>query len=343
MSIALDYTGRIDPAALKAAGVSDVFRYLSWMNYWGGVSHNYPNPKIIQKAEYDELLAAGIAVTLNWEYDAKDWLSGSDGGAAHALEACKQARALGYPAGATIIGSADFDMTRQQWDGAGHAYAVAFGAGIRAGGYTPGVYGPYDVLTWCANETGLSRFWQAGMSWAWSGQRNRNRWPGAHVRQMNHRTVGGRDTDWNEILIPDWGQHRLGGLSMASEQLLNGWAQPVTSSGEKDGRGVGIWVAEGWRYLWDGVGAYDKGSADPSGPPSGFYLDRLLKLIRDEQRGSHNALAGALAALAEQRTPTITLTRDELLGAVTAAVHAVLPAALEEALGGITLKVEQAA
>jgi hypothetical protein len=62
MAIALDYTQRIDPAALKAADVSDVCRYLSWLYQWGGVTHDHPNPKIIQQREYDELVRAGIGV-----------------------------------------------------------------------------------------------------------------------------------------------------------------------------------------------------------------------------------------------------------------------------------------
>lgn len=198
MGIALDYTARIDPAALKAAGVTDVLRYISLplaSTAW----------KRIGLAEYRELLAAGIRVTLNWEYDAQDWLGGASAGATHAAAAVAAARALGYPAGRVIVGSADFNMTRAQWDSSGHAYGHAFATAVRAGGYRPGVYGPWDVLTWVRDAGLMDAFWQAGMSTSWSAGRNANAWPGAHLRQRGHKTVAGQDCDWNEILIPDWG------------------------------------------------------------------------------------------------------------------------------------------
>jgi hypothetical protein len=201
MPIALDYTTRIAPAALTAAGVTICCRYLSWLHFWSGTTHTGINPKIIQKAEYDELTAAGLTVILNWEYDAQDWLSGSSGGVTHAVEAVQQARALGYPAGAPIVGSADFNMSRAQWDSAGKAYASAFVQTLTAAGYRAGVYGPWDVLAWCAAEVpGFSVFWQAGMSTSWSGGRNANPWPGAHLRQRAYLTVGGVQGDRNDIL-----------------------------------------------------------------------------------------------------------------------------------------------
>jgi hypothetical protein len=226
MSIALDYTQRVDPAALKAADVSDVCRYLSWLHRWGGKTHDHINPKIIQQAEYDELTRAGIGVTLNWEYDDHDWLGGASAGKDHAAEAVRQARALGYPAGRTIIGSADFDMTRSEWDSAGKAYALAWEAGIRAGGYRPGVYGPWDVLAWCDTETGIDVFWQAGMSTAWSHRRNAKAWPGAHLRQRCHKNVSGLDTDWNDILRPDWGQHGKSSMASIQEDDMAGGIPP---------------------------------------------------------------------------------------------------------------------
>jgi hypothetical protein len=201
VSIALDYTRRIDPAALKAAGVTICCRYLSWLHFWGGTTHTGINPKIIQKPEFDELTAAGIWVILNWEFDEYDWLGGAAAGTAHAAEAVNQARALGYPAGAPIVGSADFNMSRAQWDSAGKAYASAFVQTLTAAGYRAGVYGPWDVLAWCATEVpGFSVFWQAGMSTSWSSGRNANPWPGAHLRQRAHLTVGGVQGDRNDIL-----------------------------------------------------------------------------------------------------------------------------------------------
>lgn len=198
MSIVVDYTARIVPAALHAADVSGVCRYLSPLiedTAW----------KRITLGEYRELVGAGIDVTLNWEYDARDWLGGTARGGSHGSQAAAQARTLGYPAGKVIVGSADFDMSRTEWASAGEDYAAAFAAAVRAGGYRPGVYGPWDVLTWVRDAQLMDAFWQAGMSTAWSQGRNARAWPGAHLRQRGHKTVGGQDTDWNEILIPNWG------------------------------------------------------------------------------------------------------------------------------------------
>jgi len=188
MTFAVDYTREIAVNALKTSGVSQVFRYLSWL----------PNPKVIGELEYLALVNAGIGVVLNWEYDSHDWLSGATGGTSHGREAVRQARLLGYPTGSVIIGSADFDMTLSQWNSSGRSYATAFAKAITDGGYRPGVYGPWDVLTWC---TGLmAAFWQAGMSTAWSGGRNRNLHPSAGWRQVGHVTIAGQDCDRNEIL-----------------------------------------------------------------------------------------------------------------------------------------------
>lgn len=202
--IVVDYSaGRIAPNALKAAGVVGVCRYLSWL----------PNPKVITKAEYDELVSAGIRVTLNWEFRTLDWLGGSSSGSQHAAEAVNQAKALGYPKGQEIIGSADFDMSRNQWLLAGRAYAIAFANGIRAGGYRPGGYGPYNVLQWLKDENIVDAFWQAGMSHAWTN--NNQVWPGAHLFQHAHLTIAGTDTDYNDVLVtPLWGKATTKGKDM---------------------------------------------------------------------------------------------------------------------------------
>lgn len=186
MSIALDYTSRISPAALKAADVSLVFRYIAPQKW-----------KVITPSEYAELKANGIRVILNWESSADDWRDGDNGGSTDGRLAVAQARALGYPAGSVIVGSADYDATNKSQI---VAYARAFKAQVNAGGYQAGVYGPWDVLSWVQEVGGYTFYWQAGMSTSWSGGRNRNRHPSANVRQRGHKSVGGHDTDWNEII-----------------------------------------------------------------------------------------------------------------------------------------------
>lgn len=309
MSIALDYTSPIDPAALKAAGVVAVQRYLSWLYRWGGVTHTYVNPKIIQGPEYAALRRAGIEVTLNWEYDARDWLGGATAGSAHAAEAVRQAQALGYPAGCAIIGSADFDMTSAQWSDAGHAYAQAFAAGIRAGGYRPGAYGPYDVLTWVRDARLMDVFWQAGMSTSWSGGRNAQAWPGAHLRQRGYKTVAGQQTDWNDILIPEWGQAG-GDMALTTDEraLLDEAVNRLR------------WIDPRVRALMDMSPTY----ADPGNKlwPAGLVtavqaIAAKVDVSPDELQAIQQAAqAGAAAALTEQATALEKALTDALTAAL---------------------------
>jgi hypothetical protein len=58
----------------------------------------------------------------------------------------------------------------------------------------------------------------------------------------------------------------------------------VTSEGQANNRGAGVMLADLWRYLVDGKGAYAAGHADPNGGSNGWYVDDLLKLIRDASR-----------------------------------------------------------
>lgn len=223
MAIALDYTSRIDPASLKAAGVTVVCRYLSWLYRWGGQTHTTVNPKIIQADEYTELRKAGIEVVLNWEYDPRDWMGGTSAGMAHGAEAVRQAQLLGHSRGGVIVGSADFDMTDAQWSVAGQSYALAFADVVTRAGYRAGGYGPWDVLTYLvATVPAVTWYWQAGMSTAWSAGRNRNAWPGAHLRQRGTKTVGGVSGDWNDILL-SWED----GMSADVDDIIRRWSTGI--------------------------------------------------------------------------------------------------------------------
>jgi hypothetical protein len=183
-------------AALKAAGASGVSRYLSYVN-------SRTAPKIVTKAEYDALLAAGLAVVLNWEYDTHDFTNAGFDARLAANEALRQARALGYPDVCPIYFSVDFDATAGQWS----TIAARFRA-VNAvlGVARTGIYGPWDVLEWARRDGVAAWFWQAGMSTSWSAGRNRNLWPGAHLRQRRTATIGGADCDINDIIQADYGQ-----------------------------------------------------------------------------------------------------------------------------------------
>lgn len=296
MAIALDYTSRIDPAALQAAGVTVVCRYLSWLYRWGGQTHSTVNPKIIQGAEYRELVSAGLDVVLNWEYDPRDWLGGSPAAKLHAAEAVRQAQILGYPTGSVIVGSADFDMTRAQWDAAAAAYAASFEAGIRAAGYVPGVYGPYDVLTWCHDDTGVRFFWQAGMSTSWSQGRNRSVWPGAHLCQRGYKTVGGVAGDWNDILRP-W----EAGMAADVDDIIRRWSEGDPEKADGSELSPVAWRIrdEKWQASVDGELADLKAAVAALGS-GGVDVDALANDVATKIGAAIvKALAGLAAPTAE--------------------------------------------
>lgn len=208
MSIALDYSARIDPRSLKAAGVTQVCRYVA------PVSDRW---KVITLSEFRELEAAGIFVTLNWEHDSRDWLGGRAIGTSHGQMAVFQAKQLGYPLGRPIIGSCDFDITLNQWMNAGRDYAIAFAKAVSDGGYSPGVYGPWDVLSWCDRENIMHTFWQS-MSTAHSAHRNAQQYPRTQLWQKHTAAIGTVEVDVNDIIVPQWG---IGVGDMAKEDVLN--------------------------------------------------------------------------------------------------------------------------
>lgn len=170
-------------SSLKGLGYSFVSRYLSWL----------PNGKVITASERDQLLALGINIALNWEYDSTDQTNGAAGGTKDATEAVKQAKALGYPAGSTIYYSADFDVQLSQWNGPIKAYQQAAKAVTNAGGYRFGVYGGLNVIRWGFDSGILQDGWQ---TYAWSGGSWDSR---ATLRQVqNGITVLGADCDRDE-------------------------------------------------------------------------------------------------------------------------------------------------
>jgi hypothetical protein len=223
MAWVADYTDRIAPTALRAAGVVGVCRYVSRSSW-----------KVIGQAEYNELIRAGFGVVLNFEDEAAGWLGGASAGRADAEYAVSAARALGYPAGSPIPSSADFDMSATQWNSAARAYATAYRDRLRQLGYRPGVYGPWDVLGWC-KSVGYDWFWQAGMATAWSDGRNAHLWPGAYLWQRYPTTIAGASVDHNDILRRDWD-----GMALTAEEHnalinTNTWlANYLNKKGEPD-------------------------------------------------------------------------------------------------------------
>jgi hypothetical protein len=203
-------------AGLRAAGVTAVSRYIA-PQAW----------KRITPAEAARYGPAGMELVLNWEDAATNLASGTYGTAAAARSAVQQAQACGYPAGGIIYNSADWDVQAGQWATVA-ANLRTIRPIYRAAGYGLGLYAPWDALGWAQRDGLVDAYWQAGMSTSWSGGRNRNAWPGAHMRQRRETTIAGVACDLNDILNSAFGQ--MGGTDMDLNDIVPG-------SGLADGSG----------------------------------------------------------------------------------------------------------
>lgn len=177
----LDYSGfRPDPHELKKQGVTGVLRYLS-----------EPVPatswKRISISEKNAILAAGLDLILNFEWYEGRMLEGRSAGLHDGATALHQARALGYPKGATIYFSHD---TSARNDGAVVAYLRAAQEAL-GGEYHADIYSGYDVVE-MAKKHGVARYgWQ---TLAWSG----GRMGSAHIYQNGNTWYSG-NADENVI------------------------------------------------------------------------------------------------------------------------------------------------
>lgn len=178
--LGFDYTERIPPTALKAAGCQVVFRYVTQPGW----------PKSLTLAEANELLDAGIAIVLNYETTADMMLAGYSGGVAAAQYARSYARALMAPATSRIYYSADFDVQPNQ---VSTVLDFLSGASAADGKGEVGDYGGLRMVL-AAGAAGYPE-WQTV---AWSG----GQWARNAVAQQTgeQRTVGGVVVDVNNIL-----------------------------------------------------------------------------------------------------------------------------------------------
>jgi hypothetical protein len=206
--LGIDYAwSRPAVSTIVANGYGFVCRYLSWL----------PDGKVIDDAEVRALLDAGVDVFLNWEFDAQDALRGADGGMKDATEALRQARALGYPQGATIYHSADFDVTDAQKPIVA-AYMVAARKVHHAAGYRTGCYSGYWTLRdlfdhgYCVDDGWQTFGWSGGL---WE--------PRATIRQIhNDVMVGGAVCDVDEIVGATYSWLHPNGGSMTGPTPADG-------------------------------------------------------------------------------------------------------------------------
>jgi hypothetical protein len=191
--IGFDYSwGRPSPLALQAAGAHFACRYVS-----------YDLGKNLSATEAQALLAAGIAIVVNWESTATRADDGGfAGGVSDARAALAQARACGLPEDRPIYFSVDEGTT------VGPNITAYFqGVASVLPKSRVGVYGGYQVVKGCL-DAGLATWaWQT-YAWSWNSQRGQVDWePRAHIRQVqNGVKVGGADVDRNEAQTDDYGQ-----------------------------------------------------------------------------------------------------------------------------------------
>ena len=188
----LDYAwGRPSMAALHAAGVRFVCRYLS-----------HSPSKNLTSAEAHSLSDAGIWIVVVWETTAKRALDGRTAGIADALDAQTQAQACGQPAGRPIYFAVDWDASSAQQS---KIDAYLDGAASVLGRDRVGIYGGYGPVSRAMEDGHAAWGWQ---TYAWSG----GRWyGGAQLQQYsNNHTLGGVGCDYNRATKDDYGQWRAG-------------------------------------------------------------------------------------------------------------------------------------
>lgn len=291
--IGFDYTERIDASALKAAGCSVVFRYLS----------NPGWPKNLTSAEARELLAAGIPIVLNYETNGTFMLGGFNAGVAAARSARAQANALGAPPNTRIYYSADFDASAEQISA---ILDFDRGAASVDGDAEVGGYGGLRVAL--AEDAAGFHTWQ---TIAWSN----GQWDArALARQTGaERTVGGVQVDVNEI------------LDLAA---LGAWGGPTSNTSTPGGTTVGTIPASIGQTWPEIAGQFPAGQtfADETALIWADGGARAAALYAKESRDAINALAAKIGtppainvnALAEALAPHLAAgaTADQLAAAV---------------------------
>jgi hypothetical protein len=189
VSLGVDYSfGTPNPAALKAAGVEFVGRYLSTPG----------NPKNLTKTECLLLRTGGFKIVTVFETTANRALRGTVAGKADARSARAQLVALGAPVDAPVYFAVDFDATEAEQTSI-NAYLNA--AASVLGRNRVGVYGGYWPVKRALNAGVCKYAWQ---TFAWSG----GHWdPRAHIRQTrNGQRLAGVTVDLDESRQPDYGQ-----------------------------------------------------------------------------------------------------------------------------------------
>lgn len=244
MSYVIDYAfARPNLAAVRAAGYTGVLRYVCPDNV---ASHG----KLISKAEADAIRAAGLDLTLNFEWYETRPTKGYAAGLADAQVADAQADAVGYPLGCAIYYSVDFGAT---WGAVSDYFH-----GVKAASRRPiGVYGGIPIIR-AAIDSGLARFgWVTNAaSWSglssWSAVASAAKADPTHCHLLQHlhsntplHVAGSADTDFdpNTVLSASYGQESRNHQGAFLMALTDGQQQvmfdTVTALGQNLLQGVG--------------------------------------------------------------------------------------------------------
>lgn len=183
----LDYSaGRIPGATILAAGYDLVIRYVDDPAHGLGSKH-------VTRAEYADLIGAGVRVLLVFEVGVDDAMGGYQAGAANARRARTGADWIGYPADGVIFMACDRHITNTEIPA---ALAYLDGAASVLGPASVGCYGFFELIDAAATHQKAAVLWQCGVR------------PGpsdpVHLWQRNTGTtrVGGIECDLNDLLRP---------------------------------------------------------------------------------------------------------------------------------------------
>lgn len=207
MAFGVDYVTMPPIADMKAAGVTFVCRYLSYVN-------NLTQVKLLTTNEAKVLSDAGIEIVSNYEWYANRATEGAASGEQDAHIAASQHAACGGPATRPIYFSVDADV-----DG---AQVADYFRGVASviGKARTGAYGSYRVLKYLFDMGLISYGWQT-YAWSYGAWESR-----AHIQQyLNGVSLSGYSVDYDRSIKGDFGQWRIGGTMSGIPQ---GWSDDGT-------------------------------------------------------------------------------------------------------------------
>lgn len=176
-------------SCLKNAGYTFIGRYI--------FDSNRVATKLTS-TEATNISNAGIYIVTIWENDGSvsggyfTYANGKNDGYWAFMAAAND---LAQPAGTPVYFAVDYDALptdqtgiQSYFTGVHDGYLAYLADQHKYGNpqitYRIGVYGSYDVLTWCQAQGIATYFWQANPS-GWSSGRNANAWPGYNLRQTD--------------------------------------------------------------------------------------------------------------------------------------------------------------